>query len=82
MTEKEKLLKAKIPCAETGIEVKKSICDICSPTCHCGLDVYVKDGEVIKIEGSKDHPHSQGALCPKGPPTGSIFIGRTGSTPP
>ena len=66
MTEKEKLLKAKIPCAETGIEVKKSICDICSPTCHCGLDVYVKDGEVIKIEGSKDHPHSQGALCPKG----------------
>ncbi len=23
MTEKEKLLKAKIPCAETGIEVKK-----------------------------------------------------------
>lgn len=66
MTEREKLLKAKIPCPETGIEVKKSICDICSPSCHCGLDVYVKDGTVIKVEGSKDHPMNQGALCPKG----------------
>ena len=32
MTEKEKLLKAKIPCAETGIEVKKSICATVSPS--------------------------------------------------
>lgn len=66
MNERDRLIKAKIPCAETGIEVKKSICDICSPTCHCGLDVYVKDGQVIKVEGSKDHPMNQGALCPKG----------------
>ena len=36
MTETEKLLKAKIPCAETGIEVKHTLCSICDPLFHCG----------------------------------------------
>lgn len=61
-----KLLKAKIPCAETGIEVKKTLCDICAPNFHCGIDAYVKDGKVIKVEGTKEHPGSHGLLCPKG----------------
>jgi len=62
----EKLSRGKIPGPETGIEVKKSICTICDPTTQCGLDLYVKDGKIIKLEGSKEHPYSLGTLCSKG----------------
>ena len=54
MKDIDRLLKAKIPCPETGIEVKHTICDICSPTCHCGVDAYVKDGKIIKVEGTRE----------------------------
>ena len=47
MTELERKVRAKIPGPETGIEIKHSICDICNPGTHCGLDVYVKDGRII-----------------------------------
>ena len=66
MTREEKLLKAKIPCAETGIEIKHTICDICTPGVHCGVDAYVKDGKLLKIEGTKGFPPNKGALCVKG----------------
>ena len=66
MTELEKLRKAKIPCPETGIEVKHTLCDICTPENHCGVDAYVLDGRVIKVEGTKEHPHNRGLLCTKG----------------
>ena len=66
MTEVKNLSKAKIPCAETGIEVRQSICDICSPSMHCGVDVYVRDGRIIKLEGTKTHPVNRGLLCAKG----------------
>ncbi len=66
MTEQEKLLKAKIPCEETGIEIKHSICDICTPGAQCGLDVYVKDGVILKVEGTDGFPGSNGKLCTKG----------------
>lgn len=62
----EQLLKAKIPCKETGIEIRHTICDICCPSFHCGIDAYVKDGKVIKIEGTKGHPMNDGLLCTKG----------------
>ena len=39
---------------------------MCSPLTHCGIDAYVKDGVVVKVEGSKDNPHSEGTLCSKG----------------
>jgi anaerobic selenocysteine-containing dehydrogenase len=64
-----KLTRGKIPDPETGIEVKKSICTICDPTTQCGLDLYVKEGKIIKVEGSKDHPYSVGTLCSKGAAT-------------
>ena len=66
MATKEELLKAKIPCAETGIEIRHSLCDICSPTSHCGVNCYVKDGVIIKVEGDENHPLNQGLLCTKG----------------
>src|SRR3972149_1188621 len=56
----------KIPGKDEGIEVRKTICSICNPFSHCGIDAYVKDGVVIRVEGSKGHPHNQGTLCSKG----------------
>jgi anaerobic selenocysteine-containing dehydrogenase len=62
----ERLLEGKVPGAEIGVEVRKTICDICNPQTHCGIDAYVKDGVVIKVEGTKENPHSAGTLCSKG----------------
>ena len=66
MTELEKKIKAKIPGEDTGIEVKHSLCAICSPSMHCGVDCYVKDGKIIRVEGTPDHPFNHGKLCTKG----------------
>jgi anaerobic selenocysteine-containing dehydrogenase len=62
-------LAAKIPGLDTGIEVRKSICAICDPTTQCGLDLYVKDGRIIKTEGSLENAYSRGTLCSKGAAT-------------
>ncbi|OPY71880.1 MAG: Acetylene hydratase [Syntrophorhabdus sp. PtaU1.Bin058] len=61
---REILVKAKIPGAETGIEVKKTICLICGA--QCGIDAYVKDGSLVKVEGTAENPVSRGTLCSKG----------------
>ena len=37
MTDLERRIKAKIPGEDTGIEVKRSLCAICSPGHHCGV---------------------------------------------
>ena len=66
MTELERLLQAKIPGPETGIEIRRTICDICTPGPQCGVDAYVKDGRVIKVEGTDGFPSNNGVLCPKG----------------
>ncbi len=60
------MIQGKIPGEATGIEVRKSVCTICDPQTQCGLDCYVKDGRIIKVEGSLENPHSGGTLCPKG----------------
>lgn len=69
MNERELREKGKVPGPETGIEIKKSICTICDPTTQCGLDLFVKDGKIIRVEGSKEAPHSHGSLCSKGAAT-------------
>ena len=61
----EELLKAKIPCEETGITVKRGVCSFCSQSCL--VDAYIKDGEIIKVEGCKSLPGpNRGNLCIKG----------------
>jgi anaerobic selenocysteine-containing dehydrogenase len=60
------LLKSKIPGESTGIQIKRTVCSICNPLSHWGIDAYVKDGVVVKVEGSQDNPHSGGTLCTKG----------------
>ena len=48
------------------MERKRTICDICCPSFHCGIDAYVKDGQLVKIEGTAEHPQNHGRLCAKG----------------
>src|SRR3954452_7373072 len=48
----------------TADEVKRSVCPYCAV--GCGQKVFVKDGEVVQIEGDPDSPISRGRLCPKG----------------
>lgn len=45
-------------------KVVKSICPFCAV--GCGQNVYVKDDEVVQIEGDPDSPVSRGRLCPRG----------------
>ena len=60
----EKLVRAKIPGTETGIEVKKTICSVC--VAQCGINAYVLDGRLIKVEGAEENPTNRGRLCVKG----------------
>ena len=48
----------------TADKVVRSVCPYCAV--GCGQRVFVKDGEVIQIEGDPDSPISRGRLCPKG----------------
>ena len=48
----------------TADSVVKSVCPYCAV--GCGQNVYVKDGQVVQIEGDPDSPVSRGRLCPKG----------------
>ncbi len=66
MDKLQRMSKGKIPGEATGIEVRKSICTICDPQTQCGLDCYVRDGRIIKVEGTLENPHSGGTLCAKG----------------
>ncbi|NQU64202.1 MAG: molybdopterin-dependent oxidoreductase [SAR324 cluster bacterium] len=47
-----------------GEWVIPSYCDVCFM--GCGINVTVKNGRAIKIEGNPKHPISRGMLCPRG----------------
>ena len=55
------------PRTRSADRVVKSICPYCAV--GCGQDVYVRDGQIIDIEGDYDSPISRGCLCPKGSAT-------------
>jgi formate dehydrogenase major subunit len=48
----------------TADRVVKSVCPYCAV--GCGQNVFVKDEQVVQIEGDPDSPVSRGRLCPKG----------------
>lgn len=52
---------------QTADRVVQSICPFCAV--GCGQKVYVKDEQVVQIEGDPDSPISRGRLCPKGSAT-------------
>lgn len=63
--DEKKLMKAKIPCEETGIEIRRAICGFCGGKCL--VDAYIKDGKIIKVEGCKSlKSPNKGTLCVKG----------------
>jgi anaerobic selenocysteine-containing dehydrogenase len=37
------------------------------PGCHdnCGILMYVRDGQLVRIEGDPENPYNQGRLCPR-----------------
>jgi formate dehydrogenase major subunit len=51
----------------------RSVCPYCAV--GCGQRVYVKDEQVIQIEGDPDSPVSRGRLCPKGAASKSLVTG-------
>ena len=52
------------PRTVTADKVVKSVCPYCAV--GCGQNLYVKDDQVVQIEGDPDSPISRGRLCPKG----------------
>jgi len=46
------------------MEVIKTDCGLCI-NC-CGVNAYVENGKLVKVEGTKENPISKGRLCPKG----------------
>jgi formate dehydrogenase major subunit len=54
----------------TADRVVRSICPYCAV--GCGQRVFVKDEQVIQIEGDPDSPISRGRLCPKGSASKSL----------
>ncbi len=48
--------------AETG--VYRAVCGLCDGC--CGISIALENGQIVQIEGQKDHPISKGYICPKG----------------
>ena len=55
---------------EGADRVARSVCPYCAV--GCGQRVFVKDEQVIQIEGDPDSPISRGRLCPKGAASKSL----------
>jgi formate dehydrogenase major subunit len=51
----------------------RSVCPYCAV--GCGQRVYVRDEQVIQIEGDPDSPVSRGRLCPKGAASKQLVTG-------
>jgi formate dehydrogenase major subunit len=61
------------PRTETADRVVDSVCPYCAV--GCAQRVYVKDEQVIQIEGNPDSPISRGRLCPKGSASKQLVTG-------
>jgi formate dehydrogenase major subunit len=62
-----------VPRTDTADRVADSICPYCAV--GCAQRVYVKDEQVIQIEGNPDSPISRGRLCPKGSASKQLVTG-------
>jgi formate dehydrogenase major subunit len=61
------------PRTETADRVADSVCPYCAV--GCAQRVYVKDEQVVQIEGNPDSPISRGRLCPKGSASKQLVTG-------
>jgi formate dehydrogenase major subunit len=62
-----------VPRTDTADRVVDSICPYCAV--GCAQRVYVKDEQVIQIEGNPHSPISRGRLCPKGSASKQLVTG-------
>lgn len=67
MLTKDEKLTAKQAGEDTGIRVVHTSCEICMR--GCGIDVYVKDNKILRVEGTPDDPTGYGYLCQRGQAT-------------
>ena len=44
-------------------QVVKTACNLCLRS--CGINVLVREGRIVKVEGMREHPVNRGRLCPK-----------------
>ncbi len=49
-----------------GKTILKSSCFEAGCHARCGVLIEVEDGKILSIKGNKEHPFSQGFMCPKG----------------
>ena len=61
------------PRTATADRVAHSVCPYCAV--GCAQTVYVKDEQVVQIEGNPDSPISRGRLCPKGSASKQLVTG-------
>ena len=61
------------PRTATADRVAHSVCPYCAV--GCAQKVYVKDEQVVQIEGNPDSPVSRGRLCPKGSASKQLVTG-------
>ncbi|MDP2729728.1 MAG: molybdopterin-dependent oxidoreductase [Dehalococcoidales bacterium] len=47
-----------------ALKVIKSDCIMCINS--CGINAYVDDGRLVRVEGMPEHPVSEGVICPRG----------------
>jgi anaerobic selenocysteine-containing dehydrogenase len=48
-----------------GERMIPTFCSLCGPSMGCGVNCYVRDGRLVRIEGMKESPINKGKLCPK-----------------
>ena len=73
-----KRTREQIPRTLTADRVVQSVCPYCAV--GCGQKVFVKDQQVVQIEGDADSPISRGRLCPKGSASEQLVNGATRQT--
>ncbi|MEU9791325.1 formate dehydrogenase [Streptomyces sparsogenes] len=61
------------PRTATADKVVKSICPYCGV--GCAQNIYVRNDEIVHIEGDPDSPVNRGRLCPKGAATLELATG-------
>ena len=61
------------PRTDAADRVVPSVCPYCAV--GCGQRIFVKDEQVIQVEGDPDSPVSRGRLCPKGSATKQLVTG-------
>jgi formate dehydrogenase major subunit len=61
------------PRTATADRVAHSVCPYCAV--GCAQKVFVKDEQVVQIEGDPDSPISRGRLCPKGSASKQLVTG-------